>query len=366
MSKISQLPSITSIDTSADYVVIVDTSENKTKKATVSQVSSVAPSGTGFRKIVSGVEQAAAEPVDLADGTERTGTLPVGNGGTGLTALGTAGQVLRVNSGVSANEYATLPAGSTDEIQTKSATAGQFTAATNVKAGSNFISVGTSPATTNDGLRLAKGAKITIRDDGDTANVGVYEFNAPASAQHFGYGSGSAYFGNQLGSGSWVQCHSGAGFVTIWGANTLKATFEANGIQIGAGTGDFGGGVGAILGIDNAGTNPSTNPTGGGILYSDAGAGKWRGSGGTVTTFGPAEPHCPTCGRDFALEHRNDDMGEHFALCLPCLVDALVTSGVDTSRFLITDKRGSTKAAWDQHVLASNARVRAPREPFDE
>jgi hypothetical protein len=39
-----------------------------------------------------------------------TGTLPVANGGTGLTALGTAGQALVVNSGATALEYVPLPA----------------------------------------------------------------------------------------------------------------------------------------------------------------------------------------------------------------------------------------------------------------
>lgn len=34
-----------------------------------------------------------------------TGTLPVANGGTGLTTLGTAGQALVVNSGATALEY---------------------------------------------------------------------------------------------------------------------------------------------------------------------------------------------------------------------------------------------------------------------
>jgi hypothetical protein len=43
--------------------------------------------------------------------TKVTGTLPVANGGTGLTALGTAAQVLRVNSGATALEYATPSSG---------------------------------------------------------------------------------------------------------------------------------------------------------------------------------------------------------------------------------------------------------------
>jgi hypothetical protein len=37
--------------------------------------------------------------------TQVTGTLPFGNGGTGLATLGTAGQALVVNSGATALEY---------------------------------------------------------------------------------------------------------------------------------------------------------------------------------------------------------------------------------------------------------------------
>ena len=43
----------------------------------------------------------------------------------------------------------------------------------------------------------------------------------------------------------------------------------------------------AVLCIGNA-TVPSTSPAGGGQLYSEAGALKWRGSSGTVTTLGIA------------------------------------------------------------------------------
>ena len=43
-----------------------------------------------------------------------------------------------------------------------------------------------------------------------------------------------------------------------------------------------------VIGIVNASVVPSTNPTGGGVLYSQAGDLKWRGSSGTVTTIAPA------------------------------------------------------------------------------
>ncbi len=52
-------------------------------------------------------------------------------------------------------------------------------------------------------------------------------------------------------------------------------------------TTSVGGGAG-VLAMADATTAPTTNPTGGGVLYSEAGALKWRGSSGTVTTIAVA------------------------------------------------------------------------------
>lgn len=72
---------------------------------------------------------------------------------------------------------------------------------------------------------------------------------------------------------------------------TVAATFErratASNIQLLSGTKSFGGGIG-VVGITSASTVPTTNPTGGGILYVEAGALKYRGSSGTVTVLGAA------------------------------------------------------------------------------
>jgi len=54
-----------------------------------------------------------------------------------------------------------------------------------------------------------------------------------------------------------------------------------------AGTSAFGGGS-KVVGIPNASVLPSTNPSGGGVLYAEGGALKYRGSGGTVTTLAAA------------------------------------------------------------------------------
>lgn len=50
---------------------------------------------------------------------------------------------------------------------------------------------------------------------------------------------------------------------------------------------DFAGGYG-LVGIANTSFPPSTNPSGGGVLYAEAGALKWKGSSGTVTTLAAA------------------------------------------------------------------------------
>lgn len=58
---------------------------------------------------------------------------------------------------------------------------------------------------------------------------------------------------------------------------------EPSGVAVG-GVGSFGGGV-KVLFLANRTTAPTSNPVGGGILYVEAGALKYRGTAGTVTTL---------------------------------------------------------------------------------
>lgn len=70
---------------------------------------------------------------------------------------------------------------------------------------------------------------------------------------------------------------------------SLATRFQiaANGnTQFGA-TAAYGGGVG-VIGIANRTTAPTSNPSGGGVLYVESGALKYRGSSGTVTTIANA------------------------------------------------------------------------------
>jgi hypothetical protein len=68
--------------------------------------------------------------------------------------------------------------------------------------------------------------------------------------------------------------------------NSHGNRFRSN-TQFGSLSGAFGGGDG-VVGLANATTVPNSNPSGGGVLYAEAGALKWRGSAGTVTTIAVA------------------------------------------------------------------------------
>lgn len=105
----------------------------------------------------------------------------------------------------------------------------------------------------------------------------------------------------QNSAGSVLASLSAAGSLTTAGDNFIATRFirsnndAASTIQLqgsqnvhfGGGTASLGGGV-SVVGIRNAQTVPTTNPTGGGILYVEAGALKYRGSSGTVTTIANA------------------------------------------------------------------------------
>jgi hypothetical protein len=71
------------------------------------------------------------------------------------------------------------------------------------------------------------------------------------------------------------------------GGLTCMVLGAARNVALASGSPSNGGGS-AVVFIGNASTLPTTNPSGGGILYVDAGALKYRGTSGTVTTIANA------------------------------------------------------------------------------
>jgi hypothetical protein len=86
---------------------------------------------------------------------------------------------------------------------------------------------------------------------------------------------------NTLGAAGGVFLRSGPGSAAV------SVQQQNLGLRQTAAAAGFGNGVG-VFGIANATTVPTGNPTGGGVLYVENGALKYRGSSGTVTTIAPA------------------------------------------------------------------------------
>lgn len=86
--------------------------------------------------------------------------------------------------------------------------------------------------------------------------------------------------GSFLGGSADIQIFDESGaFVSVLSFNSTRS--------VGLNTTEFGGG-GGVLALANAIAAPSTNPTGGGVLFVQGGALKFMGSSGTVTTIAPA------------------------------------------------------------------------------
>ena len=96
------------------------------------------------------------------------------------------------------------------------------------------------------------------------------------------------YLGSTSGSNDNVAFINRQNGLTELHTNSLpRLTITGDG-SFGINTADqFGSGV-KVIGLANAGTVPTTNPTGGGVAYAEGGALKWRGSAGTVTTIAAA------------------------------------------------------------------------------
>jgi hypothetical protein len=88
-------------------------------------------------------------------------------------------------------------------------------------------------------------------------------------------------------AGTLALSATGANIITASTNGVERMRIDASG-NVGIGTTDQFGGGGGVVGIANAGTVPASNPTGGGVLYVEGGALKYRGSSGTVTTIANA------------------------------------------------------------------------------
>jgi hypothetical protein len=83
-----------------------------------------------------------------------------------------------------------------------------------------------------------------------------------------------------------VGAYQSGGKLELWSGGSAKATLDSSG-NVGVGVSTFGTSAAKVLGLANA-TAPTTSPAGMGQLYVEAGALKYRGSSGTITTLAVA------------------------------------------------------------------------------
>lgn len=143
---------------------------------------------------------------------------------------------------------------------------------------------GAAPTLTASSVAFISSVGLETSNSGNRS--GYYNWDAVTlrSDAFLGFASGTTV---SQGQGDTCFRRNAAGVIEINNgtAGTLRDLLIRNlGLN---GSISAGGGVGVAF-LANATTVPTTNPTGGGILYVEGGALKYRGSSGTVTTLGPA------------------------------------------------------------------------------
>jgi hypothetical protein len=141
-----------------------------------------------------------------------TGALPVANGGTGLTALGTASQVLRVNSGATALEFGTVSSDfvklATGTISSSTASIsfdGYFTSDYNIY---KFFWYNCRPVTNN-------GSQFAMRFRRSNADVTASSYKSMIGGGYKG-SSTETFSGGGIWNGSYMQLNQ----TTYWISDT--------------------------------------------------------------------------------------------------------------------------------------------------
>jgi hypothetical protein len=161
--------------------------------------------------------------------------------------------------------------------------AGTFTANGNITlgnaSGDNVTVNGSLGTTTQATFRHDSGIPVVIRGTGNNNGISLYHSDNSTVAGYVGiFATVSSLGFNAIPNGYTMQFYT---------QNAGRAAFSADGMAIGTVTGSFGGSTGTIF-IANRTAAPGANPSGGGILYAESGALKWRGSSGTTTTIANA------------------------------------------------------------------------------
>lgn len=323
------------LHTHAGLVTTASASGGLTKSGSAFSANVAAASGTFISSNTIGVKLATVSGLNLAAGglsiLPNGSTLSVGASGISVAGVPSLWQV----NGVATS--ANVTAAALNSLTSGSLIAGQHS---HPLAGSLGGSTGAATVVRLDGasgkvpaanyIEFDAAATAGLSQVQNTTAAGLHMY-IQAQASTFGAGGEARIMGGQgnttsAASDGAVKFQTRNGAVTLLTIDppTAKMTLAA-------------GYVAALPTVQvtecrviNQAGAPAT-PTGEYVLYASSGALKGKGTSGTVTTIGTAEPHCPTCERDFALEWENGS--EHLAVCVPCMLDQLARAGLDVGKF---------------------------------
>jgi hypothetical protein len=179
---------------------------------------------------------------------------------------------------------------SNSNLTLTNATAVSLVAATATTA-NVFNTVATTVNIAGAATTLNIGGPSTTLGIGNTATAAqtVNMFTASTASSTYNFATGATANGSTKTINIGTAGLFGSTTIVNIGSAVASSinTIQLNG-RVGLGGSSFGSGAGSLMFISNAVTVPTTNPTGGGILYAEGGALKYRGSSGTVTTIANA------------------------------------------------------------------------------
>ena len=279
-TKITALAAITTVDPAADVLPIVDISDT-----------SMAPSGT-TKKITSnqilgsGGTATLASATITGDLTVRTNKLAVTSTGVGI---GTASPIysLVVNGTDTTN---VLFNGITKGVRFVANASGSVITGVDNTGFTSFqpLSIGGSTLDFSLSNSTAMTLNSTGLGVGVTPSERLHVFSA-ASPNVLVEGNAGTYakYISKVGSKTWSAGYRSGTLQYEIQEDGVERFVIANGGNVGVGVSTFGTSAAKVLGLANA-TAPTTSPAGIGQLYVEAGALKYRGSSGTVTTIAAA------------------------------------------------------------------------------
>jgi len=296
-SKITALTALTAADPANDMMPIVDVSDTSmaasgtTKRISINNILACSPSATLASATITGDLTVDTNTLYVNSAANRVliGTLSALGSATlsiaGKTQADTAvaGDVIGNFNNSSATGYGFRVGGGSGS--------GNYSLSINDYAGNEFYKIAGNGVATWSNVGGVAGTAMTLNATGlgvggsPTSKLTIFA-GADGDVGFFRGGSTrQLQLGTSATAGYLNVDNASAGFeLRINGTARVYTDVSGN---VGVGVGTFGTSAAKVLGLANA-TAPTTSPAGMGQLYVEAGALKYRGSSGTVTTIAAA------------------------------------------------------------------------------